>query len=42
MKKRLIYLTDLTHRGLILSSNVFPLSIVLIADYLLKSCSDDF
>lgn len=36
MKKPLIYLTDLTHRGLILSSNVFPLSIGLIAAYLLK------
>lgn len=32
----LIYLADLTHRGLILSSNVFPLSIGLIAAYLLK------
>lgn len=36
MKKPLIYLADLTHRGLILSSNVFPLSIGLIAAYLLK------
>jgi len=32
----LIYLADLTHRGLILSSNVFPLSIGLIAAYLEK------
>lgn len=32
----LIYLADLTHRGLILSSNVFPLSIGLIAAYLRK------
>ena len=41
-KKKLIYLADLTHRGLILSSNVFPLSIGLIAAYLLKSRSDDY
>lgn len=36
MNKTLIYLADLTHRGLIMSSNVFPLSIGLIAAYLLK------
>lgn len=37
----LIYLADLTHRGLILSSNVFPLSIGLVAAYLLKHRPDD-
>jgi len=36
MKKKLIYLADLTHKGLILSSNVFPLSIGLIGSYLIK------
>jgi radical SAM superfamily enzyme YgiQ (UPF0313 family) len=39
--KKSIYLADLTHRGLILSSNVFPLSIGLIAAYLLKQRPDD-
>ncbi len=34
MKK--IYLVDLTHKGIILSSNVFPLSIGLIGAYFLK------
>lgn len=34
--KRTIYLADLTHEGLVLSSNVFPLSIGLVAAYLLK------
>jgi len=32
----LIYLADLTHRGLVLSSNVFPLSIGLVAAYFEK------
>ncbi len=36
MSKRTIYLADLTHRGLVLSSNIFPLSIGLIAAYLLE------
>lgn len=40
--KKVIYLADLTHRGLILSSNVFPLSIGLIAAYLLKKRPDSF
>lgn len=35
-RKRTIYLADLTHKGLVLSSNVFPLSIGLIAGYLLQ------
>lgn len=34
--KRTLYLADLTHKGLVLSSNVFPLSIGLIAAYLLQ------
>lgn len=38
--KTLIYLADLTHRGVVLSSEVFPLSIGLIAAYLLKHRSD--
>ncbi len=33
--KKTIYFADLTHQGLVLSSNVFPLSIGLIAAYLL-------
>lgn len=41
MQKTLIYLADLTHRGLIMSSNVFPLSIGLIAAYLLKHRPED-
>lgn len=41
-KKTLIYLADLTHRGLVLSSNVFPLSIGLIAAYLIKQRPEDF
>jgi radical SAM superfamily enzyme YgiQ (UPF0313 family) len=41
-KKTLIYLADLTHRGLVLSSNVFPLSIGLIAAYLINKRPDDF
>jgi radical SAM superfamily enzyme YgiQ (UPF0313 family) len=41
-KKTRIYLADLTHRGLVLSSNVFPLSIGLIAAYLLEKRPDDF
>ena len=40
-KKTLIYLADLTHRGLVLSSNVFPLSIGLISAYLIKRRPDD-
>ncbi|MBI1206611.1 MAG: radical SAM protein [Azospirillum sp.] len=36
-RKLTIYLADLTHNGLVLSSNVFPLSIGLIAAYLLKN-----
>src|SRR5882757_937147 len=35
-RKRTVYLADLTHKGLVLSSNVFPLSIGLVAGYLLK------
>ena len=35
-KRKLIYLADLTHDGLVLSSNVFPLSIGLIGAYLLS------
>lgn len=38
--KRTIYLADLTHKGLVLSSNVFPLSIGLVAAYLLKQRPD--
>jgi radical SAM superfamily enzyme YgiQ (UPF0313 family) len=41
-KKKLVYLADLTHRGLVLSSNVFPLSIGLIAAYLIEKRPDDF
>src|SRR5690349_9607720 len=33
-RKSTIYFADLTHKGLVLSSNVFPLSIGLIAAYL--------
>ena len=40
--KKLVYLADLTHRGLVLSSNVFPLSIGLIAAYLINKRPDDF
>tara|TARA_B100000315_G_C14593809_1_gene597491 strand:+ start:379 stop:2409 length:2031 start_codon:yes stop_codon:yes gene_type:complete len=39
--KRLIYFADLTHNGLILSSNVFPLSIGLVAAYLCERKPDD-
>ncbi|MBS0546249.1 MAG: cobalamin-dependent protein [Proteobacteria bacterium] len=35
-RKKRIYLADLTHKGLVLSSNVFPLSIGLIGGYLLE------
>jgi len=38
--KILIYLADLTHQGAVLSSNVFPLSIGLIAAYILDKRSD--
>jgi len=41
-KKTLIYFADLTHRGLVLSSNVFPLSIGLIAAYLISKRPDAF
>ena len=34
--KKIIYLADLTHNGLVLSSNVFPLSIGLIGAYLIN------
>jgi len=40
--KKLVYLADLTHKGLVLSSNVFPLSIGLIAAYLIDKRPDDF
>lgn len=40
--KKLIYLADLTHRGLVLSSNVFPLSIGLIAAYLIDKRPEDY
>ena len=39
-KKPLVYLADLTHRGLVLSSNVFPLSIGLIGAYLINKRPD--
>jgi len=42
MKKKVIYLADLTHRGMVLSSNVFPLSIGLIAAYLINSRPDEY
>jgi hypothetical protein len=42
MAKKIIYLADLTHRGMVLSSNVFPLSIGLIAAYLIKSRPDEY
>jgi radical SAM superfamily enzyme YgiQ (UPF0313 family) len=41
-RKRRIYLADLTHNGLVLSSNVFPLSIGLVAAYLLKHRADRY
>jgi Fe-S oxidoreductase len=41
MGKLSIYLADLTHKGLVLSSNVFPLSIGLVAAYLLKQRPTD-
>ncbi|MDC0422962.1 cobalamin-dependent protein [Methylophilaceae bacterium] len=40
--KKLIYLADLTHKGLVLSSVVFPLSIGLIAAYLINKRPEDF
>jgi radical SAM superfamily enzyme YgiQ (UPF0313 family) len=40
-KKILIYFADLTHKGAVLSSNVFPLSIGLIASYLLEKHSEN-
>jgi radical SAM superfamily enzyme YgiQ (UPF0313 family) len=40
--KKLIYLVDLTHRGFVLSSNVFPLSIGLIGAYLLNKRKEEF
>lgn len=42
MNKTTIYLADLTHDSLMLSSNVFPLSIGLIGAYLLDQDSDHF
>lgn len=39
-KTRSIYFADLTHKGLVLSSNVFPLSIGLVGAYLLKNRPD--
>jgi radical SAM superfamily enzyme YgiQ (UPF0313 family) len=39
-EKKLIYLADLTHNGLVLSSNVFPLSIGLIGAYILDKNFD--
>ncbi|MCR9214733.1 MAG: cobalamin-dependent protein [Proteobacteria bacterium] len=41
MKKTRIYFADLTHNGLVLSSNVFPLSIGLVAAYLLEKKPDE-
>ena len=35
-----IYMADLTHNGMLLSSNVFPLSIGLIASYLKRQRAD--
>jgi len=40
--KKLVYLADLTHKGLVLSSNVFPLSIGLLAAYLINKRPEDF
>ena len=40
-EKTLIYLADLTHTGVVISSNVHPLGIGLIAAYLLKSFPDE-
>ena len=40
--KKIIYLADLTHKGLVLSSSVFPLSIGLLAAYLISKRPDDF
>jgi radical SAM superfamily enzyme YgiQ (UPF0313 family) len=39
-RKRTLYLADLTHKGLVLSSNVFPLSIGLVGGYLLERRGD--
>ncbi|MFT6556956.1 B12-binding domain-containing radical SAM protein [Sneathiella sp.] len=41
MPKAKIYLADLTHNGLVLSSNVFPLSIGLVGAYLLDKKPDE-
>ncbi|WP_169543606.1 B12-binding domain-containing radical SAM protein [Sneathiella aquimaris] len=41
MPKAKIYLADLTHNGLVLSSNVFPLSIGLVGAYLLDRKPDE-
>ncbi len=41
-KKKLIYFADFTHDGLVLSSNVFPLSIGLIAAFLIKKRPGNF
>ncbi len=40
-KKVLIYLADLTHTGTVLSSNVHPLGVGLIAAYLLKNFPEE-
>ena len=39
-RKTTVYLADLTHRGLVLSSNVFPLAIGLVAAYLVEHRRD--
>ena len=39
-KKTLIYLADLTHTGPVISSEVFPLGIGLLASYLLTAIPD--
>jgi radical SAM superfamily enzyme YgiQ (UPF0313 family) len=41
MKKKLIYLADLTHTGQIVSANVHPLGIGLIAAYALQELGDN-
>lgn len=40
-EKKLIFLADLTHTGTVISSNVHPLGVGLIAAYLLKNFPDD-
>lgn len=41
MPQRRLYLADLTHEGMILSSNVFPLSIGLVAAHLIENRGKD-